>query len=306
MGRFTLGTHTVCTVQQIFSTGFVVVASVCVCVCLPRLCGCWHCNSVWQELSPKDDRTCFANAAVGIVIPFGRNCLQKMIGRALQMLTLAILLPHPARMTRALDWSQSSDVLLCHADLQQCGASAAAAAAVAKNSRKILDVTHTLREDLPIWLGEDGLGRITAPEFYEEGLDVALLDLNILVGPVLLVDAPRDTNLTVQVLASLHIPPGVERIIFRTLNTDSYVGLTTDGAEWIVTQTKIRFIGIDYLPIAAYINLVSAHQVLLKKKLILVEGLNLDDVDMGLYITHCLPLKLMQAEGCPIPCILKT
>jgi len=162
MGRFTLGTHTVCTVRQIFSTGFVVVASVCVCVCLPRLCGCWHCNSVWQELSPKDDRTCFANAAVGIVIPFGRNCLQKMIGRALQMLTLAILLPHPARMTRALDWSQSSDVLLCHADLQQCGASAAAAA-VAKNSRKILDVTHTLREDLPIWLGEDGLGRITAP-----------------------------------------------------------------------------------------------------------------------------------------------
>jgi kynurenine formamidase len=118
-------------------------------------------------------------------------------------------------MTRALDWSQSSDVLLCHADLQQCGASAAAAA-VAKNSRKILDITHTLREDLPIWLGEDGLGRITAPvlsmsrgddanvselkldsvhtgthvdapghyvqEFYEEGLDVALLDLNILVG----------------------------------------------------------------------------------------------------------------------------
>ncbi len=154
-------------------------------------------------------------AAVGIVIPFGRNCLQKMIGRALQMLILALLLPHPATMTRALDWSQSSDVLLCHADLQQCGASSAAAA-VAKNSRKILDITHTLREDLPIWLGEDGLGRITAPvlsmsrgddanvselkldsvhtgthvdapghyvqEFYEEGLDVALLDLNILVG----------------------------------------------------------------------------------------------------------------------------
>jgi kynurenine formamidase len=136
-------------------------------------------------------------------------------------------------------------------------------------------------------------------------------------GPVLLVDAPRDTNLTAQVLASLHIPPGVERIIFRTLNTDrrlmwktafdsSYVGLTTDGAEWIVTQTKIRFIGIDYLSIAAYINLVPAHQVLLKKKLILVEGLNLDDVDMGLYIMHCLPLKLMQAEGCPIRCILTT
>jgi len=103
-------------------------------------------------------------AAVGIVIPFGRNCLQKMIGRALQMLILALLLPHPTRMTRALDLSQSSDVLLCHADLQQCGATGGGgAAAVAKNSRKILDITHTLREDLPIWLGEDGLERITAP-----------------------------------------------------------------------------------------------------------------------------------------------
>jgi len=86
-----------------------------------------------------------------------------MIGRALQMLILALLLPHPAGMTGALDWSQSSDVLLCHADLQQYGASAPAAAAVAKNSKKILDITHSLRGDLPIWLGEDGLERITAP-----------------------------------------------------------------------------------------------------------------------------------------------
>ncbi len=162
-----------------FSTGFVLVASVCVCVFVSLDC-----------------------AAVGI----GYRRFADM----------ALRLPHPARMSMALDLSQSSDVLLCHADLQQCGASAAAAAAVAKNSRKILDITHALREDLPIWLGEDGLGRITAPvlsmsrgddanvselkldsahtgthvdapghyvqELYEEGLDVALLDLNILVG----------------------------------------------------------------------------------------------------------------------------
>ncbi len=125
--------------------------------------------------------------------------------------------------------------------------------------------------------------------------------------------------------------------MWRTAFDSSYVGLTTDGAERIVTQTKIRFIGqpstplhnflvvlpldlsldvsfvcishrsyicdkgvmpsdfcfitlllfewlvmllgslgygvtsgIDYLPIAAYINLVSAHQVLLKKVLVSV------------------------------------
>jgi kynurenine formamidase len=58
--------------------------------------------------------------------------------------------------------------------------------------------------------------------------------------------------------------------MWKTAFDSSYVGLTTDGTEWIVTQTKIRLIGIDYLSIVAYINLVPAHQVLLKKVLVSV------------------------------------
>lgn len=217
------------------------------------------------------------------------------------------------------------------------------------STRRVIDITHSYRADLPKWQSKTGLGILTslvsslaegdfanvselkfeevhsgthvdAPghyvqEHYVAGLDVASLDLDTLIGPVLLIDAPRDSNLTAQALQSLHIPPGVERVIFRTLNSDrrlmwniewdsSYVGFTTDGAEWLVNHTNVKFIGIDYLSVAAYVDLVAAHRVLLGKKLVIVEGLNLDEVEMGLYTVHCLPLKLLQAEGCPIRCVL--
>jgi kynurenine formamidase len=214
----------------------------------------------------------------------------------------------------------------------------------------VIDITHAYRADVPKWMSESGLGKLTglvqsmadgdvcnvselklevhsgthvdAPghyvqEHYEAGLDVASLSLDVLIGPVLLIDAPRDSNLTAQVLQNLHIPPGVERVIFRTLNSDrklmwskewdsSYVGFTTDGADWLVKNTNVKFVGIDYLSIAAYVDIVAAHRILLGKKLVIVEGLNLDEVEMGLYTVHCLPLKLLQAEGCPIRCVLST
>ncbi|GKE06673.1 kynurenine formamidase-like isoform X1, partial [Tanacetum coccineum] len=39
-------------------------------------------------------------------------------------------------------------------------------------------------------------------------------------------------------------------------------------------------------------------------EIILVEGLKLDDVEAGIYNVHCLPLRLLGAEGSPIRCIL--
>jgi hypothetical protein len=37
--------------------------------------------------------------------------------------------------------------------------------------------------------------------------------------------------------------------MWKTAFDSSYVGLTTDGAEWIVTQTKIGFIGQPSTPL---------------------------------------------------------
>ena len=151
---------------------------------------------------------------------------------------------------------------------------------------------------------------------FAAGLDVDTLDLDVLNGPALLVDVPRRTNITAESMKSLNIPKGVRRVLFRTLNTDrglmwkaagdmSYVGFTEDGARWLVDNTDIKLVGIDYISVAAFDHLISAHVAFFKNAdIILVEALKLDNVKTGLYTLHCLPLRLVGSEGSPIRCIL--
>ncbi|XP_076959199.1 cyclase-like protein 2 [Bidens hawaiensis] len=215
---------------------------------------------------------------------------------------------------------------------------------------KIYDITHRITAETPTGISQTGIGsdylrlhdsmrngsdynfsiiklpahsgtHVDAPghfyeNYYEAGFDVDSLDLRVLNGPALLVDVPRDTNITADVMKSLNIPKGVRRVLFRTLNTDrrlmwekrfdtSYVGFTKDGAQWLKDNTDIKLVGTDYLSVAAYDYLVSAHRVFLKnREIILVEGLKLVDLEAGIYDVHCLPLRLFGAEGSPIRCVL--
>ncbi|XP_050365900.1 cyclase-like protein 2 [Argentina anserina] len=214
---------------------------------------------------------------------------------------------------------------------------------------RIIDITHLYTPDMPSYHSVDGVGQflwlledmkngsvvnmsvmkllahsgthVDAPshvfdQYYDAGFDIDTLDLDVLNGPALLVDVPRDKNITAEVMKSLNIPKGVRRVLFRTLNTDrrlmfksqfdtSYVGFMEDGAKWLVENTDIKLVGIDYLSVAAFDNLVSSHLVFLEsREIILVEALKLDDVQPGIYSVHCLPLRLQGAEGSPIRCIL--
>ncbi|XP_051194890.1 cyclase-like protein 1 isoform X1 [Lolium perenne] len=151
---------------------------------------------------------------------------------------------------------------------------------------------------------------------FAAGLDVDTLDLDVLNGPALLVDVPRHTNITAEAMESLNIPKGVRRVLFRTLSTErglmwkegtdwSYVGFTEDGAQWLVDNTDIKLVGIDYISVASFDHLISAHVAFFRNAdIILVESLKLDNVNTGLYMVHCLPLRLVGAEGSPIRCIL--
>ncbi|CAN1179195.1 Cyclase-like protein 2 [Linum perenne] len=63
--------------------------------------------------------------------------------------------------------------------------------------------------------------------------------------------------------------------------------------------------GVDYLSAAAFVNAASSHLAFLKnREIILVEALKLDNTEAGLYNVHCLPLRLVGAEGSPARCIL--
>ncbi|CAN8327710.1 unnamed protein product [Cochlearia groenlandica] len=214
---------------------------------------------------------------------------------------------------------------------------------------KIFDISHRYTPEMPSWESAEGIGRIlwlaasmkngslannsqmkipahtgthvdspghVYDQYYDAGFDVDSLDLQVLNGPALVVDVPRDKNITAEVMRSLHIPKGVRRVLFRTLNTDrrlmfkkefdtSYVGFMEDGAQWLVDNTDIKLVGVDYLSVAAYDDLIPSHLAFLKEReTILVEGLKLDDIKTGVYTVHCLPLRLVGAEGSPIRCIL--
>ncbi|KAH1249644.1 Cyclase-like protein 2 [Glycine max] len=65
----------------------------------------------------------------------------------------------------------------------------------------------------------DALGHIYN-NYYDVDFVVDSLDLTLLNGLTLLVDVPRDKNITTEVTKSLNIPRGVSHVLFRTLNTD--------------------------------------------------------------------------------------
>ncbi|KAB2047438.1 hypothetical protein ES319_A13G045300v1 [Gossypium barbadense] len=214
---------------------------------------------------------------------------------------------------------------------------------------KIFDITHKITSQLPTFNSQKGLGHfiwlvssikngsmanesefklgthtgthVDAPshffqKYYEEGFDVSTLSLQTLTGPVLVVDVPRNKNITAEVMKSLNIHRGVHRVLFKTLNTDrrlmhrrefasDFTGFKKDGAQWLVDNTDIKLVGIDYLSISAYVDAAPTHHILLKsREIVIVEGLNLDGIKPGKYTVHCLPLRMVGADGCPTRCIL--
>jgi arylformamidase len=205
----------------------------------------------------------------------------------------------------------------------------------------IYDISLSISESLIVWPGDPPVG-ISQPAHVDRGdaftvsrLDVGShvgthvdapahmirggqtvdgLALEVLIGPAWVAYVPGASVLSAEVLETLDLPAGVERVLFRTRNSErwahgeagffrGYVGVSGDGARWLVDH-GVRLVGIDYLSIAPFDDPVSAHQVLLGAGVVVVEGLNLSGVEPGSYRLICLPLKIAGAEGAPARVVL--
>lgn len=156
---------------------------------------------------------------------------------------------------------------------------------------------------------------VDAPaHFILGGAGVDTLDLDVLVGPALVVEALEADALSADVLATLPISPGTERVLFRTRNSDrwargerdfakDFVAVTEDGAHWLVAR-GIRLVGVDYLSVSPFGNSRPVHRALLCAGVVPVEGLNLSGIAPGVYQLVCLPLKIVGADGAPARAIL--
>ncbi len=150
--------------------------------------------------------------------------------------------------------------------------------------------------------------------FIQDGLGVEALDLQTLIGPALVVDAGSAQEITASLLDSFNIPPGTTRLLIKTTNSqrwvegetafyEGFVAVTAEGSQWLVDH-GIRLIGVDYLSVAVYKDLITPHQILLGASVIPVEGLNLSSITPGEYQLICLPILLQGSDGAPCRAVL--
>ncbi|KAK1559356.1 hypothetical protein Q3G72_013584 [Acer saccharum] len=178
---------------------------------------------------------------------------------------------------------------------------------------RLFDITHKVSKDTPTWDSKEGLGQFLSPlasikngsavnaaevkmsvhtathvdspahlfdNYADAGYDVDSLDLEVLNGPALLVDVPRDNNITADVMMSLNIPKGLRiavnlldktglfipftsyendyspitcslptfglpiclHLMFKKEFDSSYTGFMKDGAKWLVENTDIKLV----------------------------------------------------------------
>jgi arylformamidase len=204
------------------------------------------------------------------------------------------------------------------------------------------DVTLTIRQEMPSWPGdppiklerfrkiEEGANanatrieitahngtHVDAPIHFipgEKGVDQ--LDLEVMVGPALVLEVPAGVNtITASILEGARIPPGTLRLLLKTRNSRywadhvndfqaDFVGVEADAAEYLVSL-GIKLLGIDYLSVAPYKRSRPTHEALLKAHMVLLEGLDLSRIAAGQYMLYCLPLKIEGSDGAPARVIL--
>lgn len=150
--------------------------------------------------------------------------------------------------------------------------------------------------------------------FIPGGKTVDQLDLAVLYGPARVVDMTRVVGeITSQDLERSQIPRHTVRLLFKTGNSrlwqhrgfdENYVGVSWDAARWLVDHA-VRLVGIDYLSIESFHAAEpNTHRTLLGAGVIVVEGLDLNDIAPGDYTLACFPLKIENGDGGPLRAVL--
>ena len=81
--------------------------------------------------------------------------------------------------------------------------------------------------------------------------------------------------------------------------------MTESAARYLVDH-GVKLVGVDYLSVDIYkAPGKPAHHILLGSATIVIEGLNLRDVDPGVYEMFCLPLLVVGADGAPARVVLR-
>lgn len=101
-----------------------------------------------------------------------------------------------------------------------------------------------------------------------------------------------------------------ERLLFKTSNSQrcwkttqfvsDFVAIAEDAAAYLA-ELKTMTVGVDYLSVGS----PETHRILLGAGITILEGLNLAEVNPGLYELLCLPVQIVGGDGAPARALLK-
>ena len=207
---------------------------------------------------------------------------------------------------------------------------------------RLIDISLPIHPDLPVWPGDprvvvegiraiaDGSNsndsrlscsvhtgtHVDAPRhFIPDGAPVEQLPLEVLMGPVEVVEIQDETSITADRLENLPLPADTQRLLIKTRNSElwdnpghafhhEFTALEPSAADWVVNR-GLRLIGVDYLSVQRFHDKDPAtHRILLAAGVVILEGLDLRNVQPGSYGLVCLPIKLKGCDGAPARTIL--
>lgn len=155
---------------------------------------------------------------------------------------------------------------------------------------------------------------LDAPKhFFDDGAGVEALPLELLCGRARVIEVTTRKGITPEDLAGTDLSEDV-RLLIKTHNSRAwgtpefqkdFVGVTEAAARHVV-ERGVKVLGVDYLSVEVFRTPgAPAHRALLSAGVIIIEGLNLRDVEPGIYDMFCLPLPIVGADGAPARVILR-
>ena len=155
---------------------------------------------------------------------------------------------------------------------------------------------------------------VDAPRhFFDEGAGTESLPLDLLMGRARVIEVDSRAGIAAEDLSGLDLSDDI-RVLIKTHNSrlwgspefhPDYVGVLESGAKHLVAH-GIKVVGVDYLSVEQFHNPgAPAHHTLLGAGVIVIEGLDLRDVEAGIYDMICLPLRIVGSDGAPARVVLR-
>jgi arylformamidase len=155
---------------------------------------------------------------------------------------------------------------------------------------------------------------VDAPRhFFDDKPGIESLALEMLIGRTRVIELTARNGISADDFSHINLSDDI-RLLIKTHNSRlwsspefhaDYIGVTESGARHLVDH-GIKVLGVDYLSVEKFRTPgAPAHHILLGAGTIVIEGLNLAEVDPGIYEMLCLPLRIVGADGAPARVVLR-